>query len=259
MAFTLGTDVYTASFDYATGRLSSLPAPTVQTFVGSNLIPDWSPDGKLLAYLSRRGLPSEGRFVIGIRSVAAGETRELPLALRRPDLGGGIRWSADGRSLLTTGQDPKGRTGIFRVDAQSGKLSVIISQDRGGLYSPAESPDGKSLFYQVSHGPEVAFVKRDLGSGGEMELIRRSGLGSLNLSPDGRYLATAASDPARKSNLLLLVPTGGGEVKELMRRTQPEIPGIYAWASTANRSWFASSRKTKSSRSGGSRSTEVRP
>jgi hypothetical protein len=45
---------------------------------------------------------------------------------------------------------------------------VIISQDRGGLYSPAESPDGKSLFYQVSHGPEVAFVKRDLGSGGEM-------------------------------------------------------------------------------------------
>ena len=230
MAFTLGTDVYTASFDYATGRLSSPPAPAVQTFVGSNLIPDWSPDGKWLAYLSRRGLPSEGRFVIGIRSVATGEIRELSLALRRPDLGGGIRWAADGRSLLTTGQDFKGRTGIFRVDAQSGQLSAIITQDRGGLYSPIESPDGKDLFYRTVHGPEVSFLKRDLASGGEKELIRQAGLGGLNLSPDGRYIVTTGSDSAARSNTLLLIPAADGQIKELMRRPQPQIPGVYTWA-----------------------------
>ena len=230
MAFTLGTDVYTASFDYATGGLSSTPTPAVQTYVGSNLIPDWSPDGKSLAYLSRRGLPSEGRFVIGIRSLLTGEVRELPLALRRPDLGGGIRWAADGRTLLATGQDFKGRTGIFRIDAQSGQLSAIITQDRGGLYSPMESPDGKSLFYQIAHGPEGSIMKRDLASSSEAELIRRTGLGADKLSPDGRYIASRAADPGTKSNILLLVPAAGGEAKELMRRLQPQIPAVYTWA-----------------------------
>jgi len=229
-AFTLGTDVYTASFDYATGRLLSTPSPAVQTFVGSDLIPDWSPDGKSLAYLSRRGLPSEGRFVIGIRSVATGEVRELSLALRRPDLGGGIRWAADGRSLLTTGQDFKGRTGIFRVDAQSGKLSAILTQDRGGLYSPIESRDGKSLFYQVAHGPETSIMKRDLASGSETELIRMPGSGGFHLSPDGQHILTYGSDSATKSNTLLLLPAAGGEAKELMRRSQPQIPAVYTWA-----------------------------
>jgi Tol biopolymer transport system component len=230
MTYPLGTDLYTASFDYATGRLLSPPAPAVQTFEGNNLIPDWSPDGKWLAYLSRRGLPNEGRFVIGIRSVATGKVRELALALRRPDLGGGVRWAADGRSLLTTGQDFKGRTGIFRIDAQSGKLSAIVTQDRGGLDSPVESPDGKSLFYQVANGSDWSIMKRDLASSSETALARVAISGGLQLSPNGRHILAYGRDAATKSNTLLLVPAAGGEAKELMRRQQPQFPAVYTWA-----------------------------
>ena len=227
--FTMGSDLYTANFDYTTGRLLTAPAAAVQTFVGSNLSPDWSPDGKSLAYLSRRGLPVEGRFVIGIRSVATGDVRELPLSLRRPDLGGGLRWAADSRSLLTTGQDFKGRTGIFRVDAQTGRLSTILTQDRVGISQPTESPDGRSLFYRILKGAEAAIVKRDLASGDEKELIKRSGLNGFSLSPDGKYILSNGADPKDQSNTLFLLPATGGEVRELMRRPQPQIPALYAW------------------------------
>jgi Tol biopolymer transport system component len=229
-SFSMGNDVYTAAFDYSTGKLVSPPASAVQTFIGSNLAPDWSPDGKSLAYLSRRGLPTEGRFVIGIRSVTTGEVREISLAIRRPDLGGGVRWSADGRSLLAAGQDFKGRTGIFRIDAQNGQTSAILTQDRQGISGPTESPAGRHLFYRRFVGPELAILKRDLASGSEVELIKAVRLGGIDLSPDGRHILITASDPKTKSNTLLLVPTSGGEPKELMRRVQPQILAPYAWA-----------------------------
>ena len=48
-------DVQTARIDLTTGRLDSPPASAVQTMVGSDIAPDWSPDGRYLVYLSRRG------------------------------------------------------------------------------------------------------------------------------------------------------------------------------------------------------------
>jgi Tol biopolymer transport system component len=228
IASNLGTDIQVGAFDLATGRVSA-PVPAVQTFVGSNQAPDWSPDGRFLAYLSHRGSPSERRFVIGIRSIEDGQTREIAPAVRQLDLGGGIRWSADGRSFLGAGEDLKGRNGIFRIDAQTGRISEIVTQERGGISMPVESNDGKSLYYRKALGPEAAFLKRDLATGNERQLIRETGLGALFLSPDGRYIAASRPDPATKSSILLLIPAGGGEPKELMRRTQPEIPTVYTW------------------------------
>jgi Tol biopolymer transport system component len=229
-SFNMGTDVYTAAFDYSTGKLVSSRTSATQTFIGSNLAPDWSPDGKWLAYLSRRGLPSEGRFVIGIRSVRTGEVREMSLAIRRPDNGGGVRWSADGRSLLVAGQDFKGRTGIFRIDAQSGQISAILTEDRQRISAPVESPNGRDLFYHRYIGGESAVVKRDLASGSEVQLIKAAALGVIHLSPDGRYILVTAREPKTKSNTLFLLPTSGGEPKEVIRKAQPQVLVPYAWA-----------------------------
>jgi dipeptidyl aminopeptidase/acylaminoacyl peptidase len=33
-----------------------------------------------------------------------------------------------------------------------------------------------------------------------------------------------------KSNTLLLIPSGGGDAKELMRRSDPQVPVVYAWS-----------------------------
>jgi Tol biopolymer transport system component len=41
-------------FDFATGKFLSPPIAPIQTYVGTNQWPDWSPDGKYLAYASLR-------------------------------------------------------------------------------------------------------------------------------------------------------------------------------------------------------------
>jgi hypothetical protein len=49
-----GSDVYTAEFDPATGRVVTQPQIATQRFVGSNASPAWSPDGQYPAYISKR-------------------------------------------------------------------------------------------------------------------------------------------------------------------------------------------------------------
>jgi Tol biopolymer transport system component len=115
------------------------------------------------------------------------------------------------------------------MDAQTGRLSAILTQDRGGIFQPEESPDGRTLYYRIAKGAEGAIVKRDLASGDEKELIRRTGLNGFSLSPDGKYIAFYGADPKDQSNTLLLLGASGGEVRELMRRPQPQIPALYAW------------------------------
>ena len=49
-------------------------------------------------------------------------------------------------------------------------------------------------------------------------MIRRTYLlDKIELSPDGRYIATASTDPTSSSRLLLLISTDDARVRELMR------------------------------------------
>jgi len=60
-------DIYTVSIDPNTLKPGSEPAPAAQRFLGTNSGADWSPDGKYLAYASKRGSvwqsPSALRFI----------------------------------------------------------------------------------------------------------------------------------------------------------------------------------------------------
>jgi len=223
----LGSDIQVAPIDVTTGQFVGAPVVAVPTFVGSNRFPDWSPDGKYLAYVSWRAVPTD-RFVIGIRSVETGDFRELSPPLRGLGVNGGVRWSKDGRSFLAVGQDVKGRNGIFRIDAQTGETTSIVVRDRAGITPPLQSPDGKTLYYSLAG---AAVIKRDLMSGDEAELARpQAAFTAMSLSPDGRYIATTSSDPSTKANTLLLLDTTTGESRELMRRPEPQRPIVFTWA-----------------------------
>jgi hypothetical protein len=67
-----------------------------------------------------------------------------------------------------------------------------------------------------------AFYSIDLTSGQETELIR--GAGGLNLSPDGRYIATVSGAAG------ILIPTGGGSSKELLRADESQGINVAFWA-----------------------------
>jgi Tol biopolymer transport system component len=223
----LSSSLRVADFDFRTGQFLSQPVDPVQEFVGTNSNPVWSPDGKSLAYLSKRPF----RNVIAIRSMETGKVRELEIRMRW--VGYDLSWSPDGRAFAVRGNDLTERSGIHRIDAQTSEVSPLALDPEGHQFAGLVwSPDGSKVYYRdwVGGLGRAAFTERDLSTGRERELIQRANLGAVNLSPDGKYIATASQDAATKTVSWLLIPTSGDPVKELMRVNQPDSVGFWTWA-----------------------------
>jgi Tol biopolymer transport system component len=223
-------DIQLASFDFGTGQFLSTPVKPTQDFVGAHGQPDWSSDGKYLAYISQRLAAGSRNIVLAIRSVETGQTRELRPKLNYFQL---PRWSPDGRSLAVSGQDLKGRRGIYRIDAQTAEASSITLAEPGeNVSQPQWSPDGEKLYYRrISKDKANAVIERDVASGNEREVIRRANMNfGLNLSPDGRQIAMVSDDPSSKSSSVMLIPVAGGEPRELIRVNHPQNFQVLTWA-----------------------------
>ncbi len=208
------TFIQTSALDLTAGK-AALGTVTFQRFIGSRGRPDWSPDGKQLAYLSCAPLGS-GPCTMWIRSMETGQLRELRIGLKYLFF---PRWSPDGRAFLTRGSDFKGRqNGIYRIDAQTGETTLVVSPFLGNAL-PQWAADGKSMFYLRGS----AMVERDLASGTEREALRipTSGTREFALSPDGRTLAYQAADPAGVESVFVM-PMAGGEPKALLQVRTPE-------------------------------------
>jgi len=220
------SNIQIASVDFSTGKLLSPPVMAVQTNFGSNRWPDWSPNGKSLAYVSERGSKSGsiGRsFVLGIRSVETNEVREKNLPSEFANFEQ-LHWLADGRSLMAFGQDANGRSkglwvnAILRIDAETGRTLFVREIPQSGAFI-AFSPDGKKMYYspRPSGNEDVAYIELDLSSGAARELIRRDGLRTpAFLSRDGKYIAATKAGPTARTTSIILIPTQGGEPKELI-------------------------------------------
>jgi Tol biopolymer transport system component len=215
-------DVYTATMDLAAGTLLSPPTPVSRRLVGSNLQPDWSPDGKQLVYISgRQVFPGGGKHggILKIRDVETGEERELA-----PKLNGFFqpRWAVDGRSLFAWGNDREGRAGLFRIDARTGDATTIVLA--GGIFDPTPSPDGKTIFYRRGAVPNAGLVSRNLATGQEKVIYTRSGAKGMALSPDGKWLAFRV--PLENAVALMVMPATGGDTRELVRVAADNMPAI---------------------------------
>jgi len=222
-----GSDIEVVSVDFATGQMVGSPVKPITEYVGANSQPEWSRDGKFMSYVSRR----EGRWVLATRELGTGKVRVI-----RPQLSSisSKAWSPDGKFFAVTGRDLKGRRwGLFLVDAETGEASPLAEPGVNNI-SPAWSPDGKKLYYRGSVDQQRAFFERDMVSGAVREIIRRPNLGNVNLSPDGRWIATRTVDAAGKFAAAILFPASGGEVRELMRVNQPVFLGVALWAPDSN-------------------------
>jgi len=233
---TSGRDIYVASMDLEAGKVLSPSTVIPQPYLGLNDSPQWSPDGKYLAYLAQKDSNSTTpRVTLAIRSMETGKVREV-----RTDLAyliasdyGRPRWSPDASAFFVLGADKKNRRGIYRVDAQRGKSTPLLIEEPGQEYPHlmALTPDGKTLIvarYDAKTRMAILFT-HDLQSARERELIRRSNLGDSPVSPDGRFLAVTDRDP--KAASLLVIPLDGGEPRELLRASEPEtLGGFVAWS-----------------------------
>jgi Tol biopolymer transport system component len=222
-----GRDVWTVDFDPERVALVGEPQRATTSFQGQNRAPDWSPDGRSIAYLSTRGTVrgSQGysKKTIVIRDLDTGVERTLTPNL---ETRAQLRWSPDGRSLLAIGRDDKGREGIHSIDVADGTVAPIVLGD--GMLQRAEwSPRGGSVSFlrRLKRGGPHEIVVRDLATGTERQVVAGEeagpGLGHYAVSPDGATVAYAQMVPADGNHRetafreLMVAPIHGGPARSL--------------------------------------------
>jgi Tol biopolymer transport system component len=232
-----GRDINVTSVDLGTGKKLAGPTQPISTYVGTNRWFDWSRDGKLLAYVSERGVGSVLREnVIGIRSAETGElVRELhPFGFQYLQ---GLSWSPDGKTLASAGRDLKGRSRIFAIDANSGELSTLfIPPDKSTVSMPAWGSDGSTLFFSASG--ESRFNERrrtlmayDVSSRRVRELGEFQGNALPSVSRDGKSVAVVTNDPVSGKSAVTVVSVATGDAKVVWRTEKPAAFAVgVGWA-----------------------------
>jgi dipeptidyl aminopeptidase/acylaminoacyl peptidase len=200
----------------------------------------WSPDGRAIAFLSRR--PGFEHTQIYQIPVDGGEARRLTSAENSVVT---FKWSADGKWLAYTVTDPKTkeeqeaeRKGkdwivadrnykhirLYAIEVASKKSHLVTTTDLT-VHDFDWSPDGRQLVVAAAETPSVddSFMKLKILtvplSGGTPKLVSKTAgkLGQPRWSPDGKWIAwlgaTASNDPFAGS--VFVAPAAAGPPENL--------------------------------------------
>lgn len=223
------SEVFIAAFDSIDHccRVSSIQQLRTK-FAGANSTPEWSPDGREIATLTRVGAENFGQEsrAIAIHTVATSSERLVYPKLAYLD---GIRWSPDGRALLVSGSDRGARRGLFRVDVQDGATTPLL-RESGSTYRGFEGTwagNGRSLLYIREFQDAQTIRLRKLTDASEIDVYRAepgAAMRELSVSPDERWFAFIASSKGR--DLLHIAPLAGGAARVLASVPKNQISGV---------------------------------
>lgn len=248
-------ELYVATLDPATNRLQG--HTKLANHVGYNTSTEWSRDGQYLAYAWGRGSAYEP-FILGIRSAKTGKERRLRLdkLMRHGGHGFEPRWSPDGRFILGTARERDyagplmDSQGLYRIDVQTGSVTPLVQTTAicgmNCIELPVWSPDGRAIFKRRA---TQSIVTRDLETGDEKELyravppaqLRHWPTSNLAVSPDGQRLVFVWTDGKVGITALVVLPTAGGEPRELLRAQEPEMISVPAWTPDSRHIMYARS------------------
>lgn len=170
-------------------------------------LPAWSPDGKEIAYVTKRGADpdrSDDWDVYVMDAQAGAAERQLtksPEADANPDWDSPPAWSPDGKSIAYLHGGP-----VKKIEYASNTLAVIpaaggeptlldTSLDRN-LSFPHWSADGRSILAQVEQDRHQVLAQFDAKSGAYKEITPRQGtLGTFDVARDG-HVALLWSSPS---------------------------------------------------------------
>lgn len=189
--------LFRGTIDLETGKLLTSPSQVTTRYTGApdNLL--WSPDGKYLLYISRRGVIGPGNNILTIRSDSTGGERFLSPNLRFVNQ---ISWSPDGRSMVAIGITEK-ESAIFRINCETGAIEKLAGQNK---FNPRLCPDGKTMVFVK---PGAIIAKLNLETGEESEVTNASFF--YDISPDGKEVVFFTKD------VIKTIPLNGGVPKEL--------------------------------------------
>jgi Tol biopolymer transport system component/DNA-binding winged helix-turn-helix (wHTH) protein len=191
----------TAQFELLRG----LPKSTGFTALDQNLsaaaLAQFSPDGQWVAWVNAADNSLWRSRVDGSERI---ELTSPPLRIFT------MKWSPDNHRLAVMAEQPGTPWKIFVIEADGGKLTPILNEDRNEA-DPAWTPDGQSIIFgrlpdRMDNRQPKAIYSLDLTSGKVTEVPGSAGLFSPRLSPDGRYIVAMPMD---QSALLLFDRTTG--------------------------------------------------
>ncbi|NQV86176.1 MAG: S9 family peptidase, partial [Woeseiaceae bacterium] len=217
----------------------------------SNRRPRWSPDGKILAFLSTRDDEKTQLYALFMNG---GEPQ--PLAKGMGDIVD-FEWSPNGKSIAFTSADTdpdqeseeknskddevvvseSNRPVRLRmVDIASGK-TASLTDSTWRVSAFTWRPDGNSLIVSATDNLSLElltdrlFIISDDGKN-MSELARPDGpVSKLSVSSDGRFLAyIGSSDGGPIPHGMYLQPLDGGELRRLTGQTADRMITDYTWA-----------------------------
>jgi Tol biopolymer transport system component len=163
--------------------------------------PAWSPDGKLIAFVSRRDGPGH-IFVMNADGTGTRRVTTGPMEDDHPS------WSADGKKIVF------GREGALFVVPSAGGPAKRVGKGFGNAADPAWSPDGKHIAYDYRRPGfnirEIWLMNAD-GTG----IRKLTSLGAKSSlpawSPDGSKIAyeSDAAAPGKAANIFTVELVNG--------------------------------------------------
>jgi eukaryotic-like serine/threonine-protein kinase len=163
------------------------------TFEGINLFPIWSPDGRQVAFESRR----EGMAGIFLqRSDGTGVperlTTELSAERHRPE-----SWSPDGKTLAFSVAKNASDSGVSTITVAERKSELFVDLPASNQFHAAFSPDSRWLAYVSDEsGKRQVYVQPFPRTGAKYQ-VSREGADAPVWSPDGKELFYYQIDAAR--------------------------------------------------------------
>lgn len=148
---------------------------------GDDMYPSWSPDGKRIAFVSRR----DGNLEIYVMDAdGSNQTRltNTPEGEFRP------RWSPDGTRIIFSRMIKPGLHDLFVMNVDGSEVTRLTDTPDADEEYPDFSPDGqKIVFSRFGSGtPGIYVVDAD---GSNVRLLQAGPLHFPRWSPDGKFIA----------------------------------------------------------------------
>jgi len=189
------------------GQGSILVPLTGQTEQGPG--PQFSPDGKKLAFMSDRS----GTMEIWVSD----RDGKNPVQLTAIGNAGTPRWSPGSKAIVFDANRKSG-AGIFTVALEGGAAPRLLTPDDSDNRCPSWSHDGRWIYFASRRTGRYEVWKVPAEGGTPVQLTRKGGHAALE-SPDGKHIFYAKSAFAYPE--IWQVPVNGGEEKIVSKEVRP--------------------------------------
>ncbi|RVU41862.1 S9 family peptidase [Rheinheimera riviphila] len=186
--------------------------------------PAWSPDGRQVAFLSKRGADQNQLMLINVFGGEAKALTDLPVAVTAPT------WFNDGKKILFVAEVPKDFDGDFN------KLKTRLEAEKKQKTTAKISENRVYRFWDhfLDEGSFPQFFSLDVASGdirqlsaGFNKIMNLQGNPQFDLSPDNKTIAVSANSSEPPYNRLnqdiyLLSTDGSGQADNITSANQAD-------------------------------------